>query len=278
MILLLGASGYIGSEFYRQLKQAEHRESVDFCCLYRTTCDYTNPETLHKTIQEIGPELVINCAGFIPKPSVALCDRFPNETMVYNTLLPKLIAYECKSVGAVFAQISTACLWNDGQEHAEDDNIQRAFSGECGFYVGSKALAEYMIKEQTKHYIWRIRLPFDEHHSEKNYLSKLAAYDTVYDHDNSLSHRADFVRACLHLWKHKAAFGTYNICNRGHIRAVDVVRQLLDAGIRRTMPMVVPGPRTDCRVNIDKLLAAGFKMRPVEDAVADAIKHWSIHV
>ena len=35
-------------------------------------------------------------------------------------------------------------------------------------------------------------------------------YAKVYDNVNSISHRADFVSACLDTWKLRAPFGIYN--------------------------------------------------------------------
>ena len=33
-------------------------------------------------------------------------------------------------------------------------------------------------------------------------------------------------------------------------------------------------PRSNCIMDFSKLLAAGVPMRPVEDALADALRHW----
>ena len=72
-------------------------------------------------------------------------------------------------------------------------------------------------------YIWRLRIPFDELDSARNYLSKVQRYPKVYDNVNSISHRADFVRACLDLWEQRAPFGTYNVTNPGWVTTRHVV-------------------------------------------------------
>ena len=33
-------------------------------------------------------------------------------------------------------------------------------------------------------------------------------------------------------------------------------------------------PRSNCVLDVSKLLAAGVKLRPVEEALADALKNW----
>jgi len=67
----------------------------------------------------------------------------------------------------------------------------------CSFYSGSKALGEEAIRGVGRNYIWRLRIPFDQFDDPRNYLSKLRNYAKVYNNVNSLSHRGDFVAACL---------------------------------------------------------------------------------
>ena len=69
--------------------------------------------------------------------------------------------------------------------------------GPCSFYSGTKALGEEAIAGIGQSYIWRLRIPFDEFDNARNYLSKVQRYSKVYDNVNSISHRADFVKACL---------------------------------------------------------------------------------
>ena len=67
--------------------------------------------------------------------------------------------------------------------------------GPCSFYSGSKALGEEVIANIGQSYVWRLRIPFDEFDNKRNYLSKVQRYQKVYENVNSVSHRADFVRA-----------------------------------------------------------------------------------
>ena len=43
----------------------------------------------------------------------------------------------------------------------------------CSFYSGTKALAESNISNYSKHYIWRLRIPFEENNNSRNYISKM---------------------------------------------------------------------------------------------------------
>lgn len=262
MIVIYGSHGYIGSAFVAEMRA---RKIAFFAADYRT------PELQITS----STSLVINCAAFIPKESVSLCDKFPNETMLGNAVLPLALAAKCRGASVPFAHISTGCLWSDGLEHSEDDPAQREFTGHCGFYIGVKGVAEGLIMIACPdHYIWRIRLPFEEFDNNRNYLSKLARMDEVWDHENTICHRRDFAKACLDLWAMRAPFGTYHVMNPGSIKATSVVEQLLKRGIRKTPARIVPGPQGGSRVSVKKLLDAGVKIRSVEDAVEDSLNRW----
>ncbi|HWY77613.1 MAG TPA: dTDP-4-dehydrorhamnose reductase, partial [Verrucomicrobiae bacterium] len=134
-------------------------------------------------------------------------------------------------------------------------------------------------------YIWRLRIPFDEVDSPRNYLSKVQRYAKVYDNVNSISHRADFVRACLDLWAAKAPFGIYNVVNPGFV----TTRQVIESIQRILKParkfefwesdeefyrVAAKTPRSNCVMDTTKLLGAGVKIRPVHEAIEDSLKNW----
>jgi nucleoside-diphosphate-sugar epimerase len=155
----------------------------------------------------------------------------------------------------------------------------------CSFYSGTKALAEEAIAGVGHSYVWRLRIPFDEFDNSRNYLSKIQRYPKVYDNTNSISHRADFVNACLDLWERRAPFGTYNVTNPGFVttrQVVEMIEEILkparsfefwanDEEFYRTAAKT---PRSNCVLDVSKLLAAGVKIRPVEKALEDSLLHW----
>lgn len=263
MILLIGSTGYIGSAFANELNNRglkwvaiSHADAVDFIS------------------RSAGVELVCNCAAFIPKPSVALCDKYQHETIEGNLLFPMRLALACSVNGVPIAHISTGCLWSDGEEHSENDEPQRSFVGHCGFYIGIKVMAEQQVRSYEKHYIWRVRLPFDEASSDRNYLTKLATMPEVWDHENTICHRGDFAKACLDLYLCGAEYGTFNVMNPGSIKATDIVARLIKAGIRKDNPKITSGGQGGAKVSVKKLLDAGVKIRSAEEAVSESITEW----
>jgi dTDP-4-dehydrorhamnose reductase len=312
MILLLGATGYIGQAFARELRQRQQ----PFTALSRGAVDYTRFDVLLKYLRDARPAFVVSAAGYTGKPNVDACEISRADTLQGNTLLPQTIAQACAAANIPWGHVSSGCIYSGAKIEinakliAEKDltrpdlkallaKNRAAFHGftetdepnfsfrqpPCSFYSGTKALAEEAIAGLGQSYIWRLRIPFDEFDSPRNYLSKVQRYPKVYDNVNSVSHRADFVRACLDLWQLRAPFGIYNVTNPGFVttrEVVHAVEQYLKpvrrfefwASDEEFYRVAAKTPRSNCVLDISKLLAAGVKIRPVGEAIEDSLKHW----
>jgi dTDP-4-dehydrorhamnose reductase len=312
MILLLGGTGYIGQAFTRELQ----RRGDDFVSLSRRDVDYTRFDTLLEYLRERRPELVVNAAGYTGKPNVDACELHKADTLQGNALFPATVAHACAATGIPWGHVSSGCIYSGakvvegGQTHTEKDFTKpelralvasnpKAIHGftetdtpnfsfrdlPCSFYSGTKALGEEAIAGLGQSYVWRLRIPFDEFDNARNYLSKVQRYAKVYDNVNSISHRADFVRACLDLWQLRAPFGTYNVTNPGFVTTRHVVAQIEKflkpprkfefwASDEEFYQVAAKTPRSNCVMDTTKLLAAGVKIRGVEEAIADSLKNW----
>ena len=312
MILLLGATGYIGEAFAGELT----RRGQAFTALSRKQADYTRFEVLLKYLQSAKPEFLINAAGYTGKPNVDACETARAETLQGNTLLPQTIAHACAATVTPWGHVSSGCIFagakvtRDGKTRVEKDLTQpelktlveknpaaiKGFTEEdepnfsfrrppCSFYSGTKALAEEAIAGIGRSYVWRLRIPFDEFDNPRNYLTKVQRYPKVYDNVNSISHRADFVRACLDLWKLRAPFGIYNVTNPGFFttrQVVEKLAQILKPNRRfefwendeEFYRVAAKTPRSNCVLDVSKLLSAGVKIRPVAEALEDSLRSW----
>ncbi len=118
MILLLGASGYIGEAFVTEL---QHRK-MDFLPLARKQVNYTRFDALLEFLKTKKPAFVINAAGYTGKPNVDACELAKADTLLGNALLPQTIAPRLRgnwnSVGACFFRL---CFFR-GENHSEREN------------------------------------------------------------------------------------------------------------------------------------------------------------
>jgi dTDP-4-dehydrorhamnose reductase len=312
MIALLGARGYIGSAFAEALRQ----RGTPVTAPSRAQVDYTRFSVMVDFLRQHKPAFLINAAGFIGKPNVDACEVARAETLEGNVLLPLTIGHACEITGTPWGHVSSGCIYNGAKllregrweietdlaspgfeklrrEHPEcirgfdeTDSPNFTFSRPpCSFYSGTKGLAEEALSKVNGCYIWRLRMPFDERDNARSYLTKLQRYEKLYESANSISHRGDFVRACLELWERRAPFGIYNITNPGHVSTREVVEEIqrvlslerefaffsgdaefYDSGTRAI--------RSNCILEVDKLLGAGVRMRPVTEALTDSLKRW----
>ena len=312
MIIVLGATGYMGQAFSRALQE----QGVAFKPLARKEVDYTRYAELMAFLRANKPEFLINAAGYTGKPNVDACENAKAETLAGNTLLPQAIAHACLVTSTPWGHVSSGCIFSGakirqgGLVRVEKDLSQPALKElatedpsavdgytesdppnfsfrdpPCSFYSGTKALGEEAIFGVGQNYIWRLRIPFDEFDNPRNYLTKVQRYPKVYDNVNSISHRADFVRACLELWQKRAPFGIYNITNPGFVTTRQVVKQIEKilkpnrsfefwANDEEFYRVAAKTPRSNCVLDVSKLTAAGVKMRPVEEALESSLKHW----
>jgi len=312
MIALLGASGYIGQAFASELQ----RRQKPFQSLRRKELDYTRFDTLVRYLRDSKAEFVINAAGYTGKPNVDACEIARAETLAGNSLLPQTIAHACATAGIPWGHVSSGCIYtgakvaSDSELRVEKDLTRSDLrdvvsnhperilgftetdepnfsfcSPPCSFYSGAKALGEEAINGVGRSYIWRLRIPFDDQDNNRNYLSKVQRYAKVYDNVNSISHRGDFVHACLDLWEKRAPFGIYNVTNPGFITTREVVVQIErilkpkrafefwanDAEFYR---LAAKTPRSNCVLDVSKLLSAGVRIRPVAEALEDSLRTW----
>ncbi len=312
MILLLGATGYIGQAFAHELKQ----RGSNFTALSRQDVDYTRFDVLLKFLREQKPEFVINAAGYTGKPNVDACELDKAGTLQGNTLFPATVAHACAAAGVPWGHVSSGCIYagakisEGGKIRTEKDLTQPALRAlleknpaaihgftetdvpnfsfrdlPCSFYSGTKALGEETILGLGQSYVWRLRIPFDEIDNARNYLSKVQRYAKVYDNVNSISHRADFVKACLDTWKLRAPFGIYNVTNPGFVTTKHVVEQIEKilkparkfefwTNDEEFYKVAAKTPRSNCVMDCRKLLATGVKVRGVEEALEQSLKNW----
>jgi dTDP-4-dehydrorhamnose reductase len=308
----LGGTGYIGQAFEQEMS----RRDWSFISLSRRKTDYTRFEVLLEALRTLKPTFLVNAAGYTGKPNVDACEIARADTLQGNTLFPQMVAHACHVTGTPWGHVSSGCIYSGGkinqngqvrvekdltrqdlgqliesdpstiQGFTEEDKPNFSFRDlPCSFYSGTKALAEESISGIGQSYIWRLRIPFDEFDSARNYLSKVQRYQKVYDNVNSISHRADFVTACLDLWEARAPFGTYNVTNHGFIttrEVIGMIQRILkparnfefwanDDEFYRTAAKT---PRSNCVMDISKLLSTGVKIRPVREALESALRNW----
>ena len=284
MYVVLGATGYLGSYFVNHLES----KGEEVRGLSRQEIDYTNSDELRSLLNEIKPRFLINAAGYTGKPNVDACESDKAECLFGNTVLPGRIRTACEELGIPWGHVSSGCIYSgrksDGGGWTEEDVPNFSFrNGPCSFYSGTKALGEEVLKDAKNCYIWRLRIPFNEEISPRNYLQKLLHYSSLLEAENSISHIDDYINSCLSSFTQECEPGIYNLTNVGSITTRQVVEWMKEEGVTEKefnffeneedfMAKAVITPRSNCVMDTSKAERNGIALRPVEEAVRDSLR------
>lgn len=286
MIYLLGGSGYVGQAYQRLLT----RRGLAFRSIARSELDYADPARLGEALRADRVQFLINAAGYTGKPNVDACELAKAECLFGNAVLPGRVAKACAEAGVPWGHVSSGCIFTgvrpDGTGFVEEDVPNFTFRlNNCSFYSGTKALGEEVLAGVPDVFLWRLRIPFDQRESGRNYLTKLMRYECLLEATNSLSQLDEFVEASLECWLRRVPFGIYNLTNPGQVTTREVVALIQAAGVGRKeykffadeaefMVKAAKTPRSNCVLSSAKLAATGIVMTPVHDAIGRALANW----
>ena len=108
-------------------------------------------------------------------------------------------------------------------------------------------------------------------------------YENLLEAENSISHLSEFVESCLECFEREIEPGIYNLTNRGSVTTRQVTNWMIEEGVTDKqfsffeneedfMERAASTPRSNCVLDTTKAEKADLGMRPVEDAVRDALK------
>ena len=232
---------------------------------------------------------LINCAAFVGSQNIEACEFQKDKAIRGNITLPILLMEACSECGITLCHISTGCLYNGDSPNPkgwnEKDKPNLSFElNNCSFYTGTKELAENFIKPYDKTYIWRIRLPFENEHNSRNYISKIINYNTLTTETNSISNKQELVKACIDSIKLEIPFGIYNITNSGSISSIDIVRKLVKTikpdkiskfiTTQEFYKTISPMPRSNCVIDNSKILSMGILLSDVNECIDKCLENW----
>ena len=106
MIILFGSTGYIGSEFKRQLEELK----LPFFCWPNSS--KTTFADLEKWYDDAGYPFigtVINAAGYTGKPNVDACEQHKQETIHGNVVFP--LQLEAANPVTPVVHITSGCVY-----------------------------------------------------------------------------------------------------------------------------------------------------------------------
>ncbi len=150
-ILITGANGQLGIAINELLESREDITLINTCVLESSAycpikLDITNPMGVMNLIQELNPQIIINCAAHT---QVDLCESDQERAYAINALGPKHLAEAAQAVEARLIHISTDYVFNGEKTEAyteEDETDPKSV------YGSTKLAGEEFVKNICDNY------------------------------------------------------------------------------------------------------------------------------
>lgn len=138
-ILVLGGTGMAGHVIYLYLRSLDKYEMRNTVFRKKLTADSvimnaTDPIAIERIIDDIRPDIVINCIGALVRES----REHPDNAILLNAWLPHYLHKVCSNQGVKLIHISTDCVFSGQKGHYTETDFRDADD----VYGRSKALGE----------------------------------------------------------------------------------------------------------------------------------------
>lgn len=137
-VLISGVTGMLGHTLFTRLSERDGLEifatarsmeglsrwfDQELLAKIRGNVDANNFDTIVRVIEDLKPDVVINCIGIIKQLPAA---KDPITTITINALLPHRIALACKAAGTRMIHISTDCVFDGAKGNYSENNQSNA--------------------------------------------------------------------------------------------------------------------------------------------------------
>lgn len=222
--VILG-KGFVGTHLSRYFK----RNNIEHKIYSQSELDYTDPTVLRDYFLENDKDIkwVINCSGYTGVPNVDACEDNKELCYTYNVLYPMQVVKLCTQFKIPVIHVGSGCIYSgyDKVYTEEDTPNFGIYSDKSSYYSKCKHVFETFAKEFNC-YVLRIRIPFTDTLTRKNYFSKLLNYDTLINELNSVTSLNDFDEFVVRFIAAKPEYGIYNVVNPEPVKAEEVVHIL----------------------------------------------------
>jgi dTDP-4-dehydrorhamnose reductase len=221
-IIILGGKGQLGKEFENFLK-----DKAEIYSFSHLELDVLNQGLLIKKIQEIKPEVVINCSAYT---KVDKAEEEKEECIKVNAIGAKNVSYASYKVGAKVIYFSTDYIF-DGEKESPYTELDSP--NPISTYGSSKLLGEiYTSKHNPNHLILRISWLYgiNGRNFVKTIIKKAKEekeLKIVSDQKGSPTYTLDVVKQTWELIK-KDKVGIYHSANQGETSWYEFAKKIIE--------------------------------------------------
>jgi 3,5-epimerase/4-reductase len=263
--VILG-KGFVGTHLSQHFKL----NNIDHKIFSQSELDYTDPNTFRDFLDTNDKDIkwVVSAFGYTGIPNVDACEDNKELCYAYNVLYPMQVVKLCNQYKIPVIHIGSGCIYSGYEkEFTEEDTPNFGiYSNESSYYSKCKHVFETFAKEFNC-YVLRIRIPFTDILTRKNYFSKLLNYDTLINELNSVTSLNDFDEFVVRFISAKPEYGIYNVVNPEPVKAEEVVEILKDNKIVNSKwrfielkDLNTKANRSNCVLTTDKIKDLGLQL------------------
>ena len=273
MTTLIIGTGYLGTRF-----------AASLAAVAVSTADICDPAKVAEVLDRVRPAAVVNCAGKTGRPNVDWCESHQDETYRANVVGTLVLAEQCRKRGIYLLHLGSGCIFYGDSPHPggwREDDIANPVS----FYSRTKYAADLVLSRLPGVAIVRLRMPVDDRPHPRNLITKLSAYTSVIDVENSVTVVEDLISVVEKLLACRGE-GIFHVTNPGTMRHRDLLalyQELVDAS--HTYERIDEGallarglavaPRSNCVLASERLEALGIRMRPIDVALRETVARYA---
>ena len=209
-ILITGANGMLAQAVKQKFEKENELFLTDVAEL-----DITNLEAVEKYVEDIKPNLIINCAAY-----TAVDNAEDNEELAYkiNAIGPQNLAIAAKENDSELVHISTDYVFG-GDLETTKSYLETDETGPATAYGRTKLAGEEKIKENCdKYYIFRTAWLYGEGKNFVRTMMKLGSekdeVSVVNDQYGSPTYTEDLTNIIYQAVQNKIPYGIYHSTNQ----------------------------------------------------------------
>ncbi len=295
-VLITGCKGQLGTEIIKQLQLGKSEigplpeclQGADIVALDLPEVDISKLESTLAYIEEVKPDVVINCAAFT---NVDACETNHDVAFQANALGPRNLAMACERIGAKLVHVSTDYVFS-GRENGGIALDEAALPNPISAYGSTKLQGEVYVKQFCSR-AFIVRTAWLYSYYGKNFVKtmcnagkKFGALTVVNDQLGNPTNAVDLAHVLLALAATEE-YGTYHCTGEGICSWYDFTVEIIkNAGIDATVapctsaeykaknPQAASRPAWSALDNRMLRCTIGNPVRPWQEALKTFFEHW----
>jgi dTDP-4-dehydrorhamnose reductase len=277
-VLIVGARGQLGQELLRYVPSA-----TEVVALGSDQLDVTDTQAVQRTIEAVGPQIVINAAAYT---AVDLAETHPGRAMAVNQYGARDVAQAAHSVGARVIHISTDYVF-DGQRGIpyEPDSEPNPLS----VYGATKLAGEQAVLDVTQGDALIVRTAWLYASHGANFLLTMvrkmmdgSTIRVIDDHVSTPTWAGSLARVLWQVSGHPELRGIHHWTDAGVASWYDFAIAIQEEGaalgvLPGTAP-IIPIPSIAYPTPARRPSYSVLRTRVLRDALGISGTHWRLHV